>query len=63
MAGPGKDAGDRRVSQAAKRVKIYILLACRVFALILDADNCLGAKRHLSRAVLYCSASDTVCQV
>ena len=63
MAGPGKDAGDRRVSHAAKRVKIYIQFACRVLALTLDAGNFLGAKIHLSRAVLYGSTSDTVCQV
>ena len=31
--------------------------------LTLDADDCQGVKRHLSRAVLCCSTSDTVCQV
>ena len=63
MAGPGKDAADRRVSHAAKRVKICIRLPCRVLVLTLDADNCLGAKRHLRRAVICCSSSDTVCQL
>ena len=63
MAGPGQDAADRRVSDAAKRVKIYIRLPRRILALTLDANDCLGAKRHLSRAVICSSTSDTVCQL
>ena len=63
MAGPGHDAADRRVSHAAKRVRTFIPQACGVLALTLDANDCLGAKRHLSRAVICCSTSDTVCQL
>ena len=52
MAGPGKDAADWQVSHPTKRVKIYIQVACRVLSWTFDSDDCLGAKRHLSRAVL-----------
>ena len=46
MAGLGKDAADRRVSHATKRVKRYVDSVPHS-APQLDSDGCVGANRHL----------------